>query len=296
MVASPFRPERLRALLDASVGRRDVSADRARDPVGLLHAFRDPADREVAGVVAAALAFGRVETILRDVRAVLGTMGGSPRGYALDFRRGRDAPFFRRFVHRWTTGAHLSELFLRLRRVLEHRGTLGDVFRGGIARDDGDSAGGLAALARALRAGPRPSRALRALWPSPEEGSACKRPCLYARWMVRSGDGVDPGGPSAWARVQRRLLLLPLDAHVSRIAFFLGLTDRRGASLAAARQATARLRLLDPVDPLRYDFALCHLGISGDCPSRRDPAICEACELKSECRMWREDATRRGVA
>ncbi len=286
-MATPFRPERLRALLDASAGRRDVAGDLARDPVGLLHAYAAPEDREVAGLVAAALAFGRVETILRDVRAVLETLGPSPRDYVLAFRRGRDAAFFAGFVHRWTRGSHLADLLRRLRRVLERRGTLGEVFRRGIAPGDGDAVGGLSSVAAALReAGPRPSRALRALWPSPEDGSACKRPCLHARWMVRAGDPVDPGGPAAWRDVPRRLLLLPLDAHVTRIAFFLGLSDRRDASLAAARQATDRLRQLDPEDPLRYDFALCHLGISGDCPSRRDPEVCARCGLRSECRMW----------
>ncbi|HYG66816.1 MAG TPA: DUF2400 family protein, partial [Anaeromyxobacteraceae bacterium] len=79
-------------------------------------------------------------------------------------------------------------------------------------------------------------------------------------------------------------LVVPLDTHLFRIARHLGLTARRDASWRTAEEITAGLRRLDPRDPVRYDFALCHLGMSGACPVRRDPARCRACPLRPVCR------------
>ena len=79
--------------------------------------------------------------------------------------------------------------------------------------------------------------------------------------------------------------------HISRN---LGLTDRRTASWAAAEEITAALRELDPLDPVKYDFALCHLGVSRECPSRRDPIKCARCVLKDVCSVWSSE--RRGSA
>ena len=82
------------------------------------------------------------------------------------------------------------------------------------------------------------------------------------------------------------MLLLPLDTHTHRISRNLGLTARNDASWRTAEEITARLRELDPVDPVRYDFALCHLGVSRECPSRRDADKCARCLLKPVCTQW----------
>jgi endonuclease III len=79
-------------------------------------------------------------------------------------------------------------------------------------------------------------------------------------------------------------LLVPLDTHVARIARYLGLTDREDLTWRTAEEITAGLRRLDPADPVRFDFALCHHGMSGACPVRRDPAKCAVCPLRDECR------------
>jgi len=78
-------------------------------------------------------------------------------------------------------------------------------------------------------------------------------------------------------------LLVPLDTHVLRLSQFLGLTRRKDGSLRTAREITAALAACDPADPVRYDFALAHLGISGGCRGRRDPTICPACSLHPVC-------------
>jgi uncharacterized protein (TIGR02757 family) len=141
---------------------------------------------------------------------------------------------------------------------------------------------GLARFADALR-GERASRSLRHLVPDPRAGSACKRQLLYLRWMVRPADGVDLG---LWP-LSPAQLIVPVDTHVHRIAKNLDLTRRNDASWRTAEEITAALREMDPHDPVRYDFALCHLGVSRACPSRRDSDKCAACVLKPVCVRWR---------
>ncbi|HET7826134.1 MAG TPA: DUF2400 family protein, partial [Anaeromyxobacter sp.] len=154
----------------------------------------------------------------------------------------------------------------------------------------------LARFARELREAPpvgpllrgRGPRGLRHLLPDAAGPGASKRWNLFLRWMVRGPDAVDLG---AWSGlVPRSALVVPLDTHVHRVSRCLGLTRRRDASWRTAEEITAALRRLDPEDPVRYDFALCHLGMSGACPARRDRALCAACPLSPACGRLRAAA------
>jgi uncharacterized protein (TIGR02757 family) len=168
----------------------------------------------------------------------------------------------------------------RLRRT---HGTLGEALAARITKPT--TAGlveGMAVWAGALR-GPSPARGLSHLVPDPSKGSASKRLFLYLRWMIRRADGVDLG---LWP-IDPSLLVIPVDTHVHRIARNLGLTRRRDASLRTAMEITAALRRLDPNDPVRYDFALCHMGVSRECPSRRDAEKCARCVVRDVCTRWR---------
>jgi len=99
--------------------------------------------------------------------------------------------------------------------------------------------------------------------------------------MVRGPDPVDLG---IWTRVPAAALLLPLDTHTGRMAQHLGLTTRTDLSWKTAEQVTASLRQIDPLDPVRFDFALCHHGMSGACPATPQASHCRACELLPVCR------------
>jgi uncharacterized protein (TIGR02757 family) len=123
---------------------------------------------------------------------------------------------------------------------------------------------------------------VRFFFPSPSQGSACKRMSLYLRWMVRSSDGIDCG---VWERVRPSQLVIPLDTHIARISSYIGLTAMRTPGWRMALDITNSLRRLHSEDPLRYDFALCHLGIAGDCPRKRDPQKCARCPIQAICRL-----------
>ncbi|HEX5136273.1 MAG TPA: DUF2400 family protein [Planctomycetota bacterium] len=251
--------DRLRALADRPDGRR-----LDRDPLGLVRQARD---KETAALLGALLAFGNARSIRRSLATAL---------EAVDAGR----PLGGRFRHRWVSGTDVDRLLGRVAGARARHGSLEDLFLEG---DDGDLGHALDRFAGGLR-GPRPSRGLRFLLPRPEDGSACKRPLLFLRWVVRSR-GDDLG---LWRRVDPARLLVPLDTHVHRIAYWLGLTSRKTPSWKTALEVTASLREADARDPARFDFALAHMGILGDCPRSPLPSKCAPCPLRPWCRAWAE--------
>ncbi|MCB9604422.1 MAG: TIGR02757 family protein [Sandaracinus sp.] len=278
----------MRESLDALIRTSDVVARRATDPVDFVHRYDDPNDQEVVGLVAATLAFGNVVAVRRSVARVLDVLGPTPHRALADERVLKRK--LRDFVHRVYRGPHVARMLASAGRLRGAHGTLGDAFAHFLVEADATEASseeafreGLARFADALR-GPGPhERGLEHLVPDPRRGSACKRLVLYLRWMIRPADGVDLG---LWP-VSPARLVIPVDTHIHRIATNLGLTARADASWRTAREITTRLRVLDPADPVRYDFALCHLGVSRECPSRRDPERCEGCVLRPVCTRWR---------
>jgi uncharacterized protein (TIGR02757 family) len=118
---------------------------------------------------------------------------------------------------------------------------------------------------------------LRQLFSSPVNGSACKRANLFLRWMVRDRD-IDFG---IWKAVPKNRLIIPLDTHIARISRCLGFTERKSQDWKTAVEITEALKRIDPEDPLKYDFALCHHGISGVCRGMRESAACKKCVFKS---------------
>ena len=155
---------------------------------------------------------------------------------------------------------------------------------------DGGFATGMDRLARRLREGIRNGvadlpRGYTALFPSPLDPShsPCKRLTLFVRWMVRA-EYPDLG---IWTGVPTESLRVPLDHHVYWIAYHLGLTRRKTRSWATVEEVTAALRAFDAVDPVKYDFVLCHTGISGDCPKTRDVRVCGPCVVRPDCLLWR---------
>jgi uncharacterized protein (TIGR02757 family) len=122
---------------------------------------------------------------------------------------------------------------------------------------------------------------LQYLLTSPRDGSACKRMNLFLRWMVRRTT-PDLG---LWTFVDPAKLVMPVDTHIHRIATFLGLNRRKSADWKTARALTKRLASFDPADPIRYDFALCRLGILDLCSRKRRKENCDVCLLRDVCRF-----------
>jgi len=230
------------------------------DPLEFLYRYPDLEDREVAGFIAASLAYGRVAQILKSVSGVLDALGPSPSTLlaSASDRFLQDA--FSEFRHRFTSGDEMVLFLQGIRRVVLCYGSLGACFRKMYQTRDDTVLQALTAFVNEL-ALPFGDRA-HSLLARPQKGSACKRLNLFLRWMVRE-DNVDPGG---WHWVPRSKLIIPLDTHMHRIAMVLGFTESRCASMATAIHITQAFREFAPDDPVRYDFALTRTGIRQDIP------------------------------
>lgn len=224
------------------------------DPLEFLYRYEDPKDREMVGLIASSLAYGRVGQILTSVSLVLGRMG-SPSRYLKQATRRSLREAFAGFRHRFTTGEALAGMLWGAKRMAERDGSLQAGFRRGLREEDETVLPALGRFVQKLE--PKGSR--RGCWlvATPDRGSACKRWHLFLRWMVRH-DAVDPGG---WEGVPASKLVVPLDTHMHRIGLALGCTRRKQADGRAAAEVTAAFRAIAPEDPVRYDFALSRLGI-----------------------------------
>jgi uncharacterized protein (TIGR02757 family) len=227
------------------------------DPIEFLYAHSELRDREIVGLVAATLAYGRVRMILRSVAAVLDRMGPEPSRFVAATTPAELRRIYAGFRHRFATGDDIAAMLVGAAEIQRCSGTMGARFAE-LVRDEHETV--LPALGSFVQelvdAGGGPSCHL---LPSPERGSACKRFHLYLRWMVRK-DAIDPGG---WEGIPPSKLVVPLDVHMHRMALKLGFTRRRQADQRTALEVTGGLKLLSPDDPVKYDFAMTRLGIRG---------------------------------
>ena len=258
----------------------------ASDPVHIVRRYQAAEDREVVAFCAAGLAFGRVASVLHSIDSLLAVMGPSPAAFVRTFdpavERRRLAPL----VHRWIGGKDLAALLMILRRMLEESGSIEQFFMAGDDPASPDVAPGLEAFsARALATDLRqiyrrmPKRAgVQYFFPRPSAGSACKRLNLFLRWMVRR-DAIDLG---VWSGLSSARLIVPLDTHVIRLAQCLRLTRYRTPGWKMAADITAALRRVNPDDPVRYDFSLCHVGMMKACRFGRAKQH-DHCPLRGFC-------------
>lgn len=225
------------------------------DPLEFLYNYDELRDREIAGVIASSLAYGRVAQILKSVSQVLEKMGPSPFSFLESATPHILRANFKDFKHRFTTGKELILMLIGIKGVIEQYGSLYACFLSDFNKDDETILPALSFLVKRLII-PFNGNS-NSLLPLPENRSACKRLNLFLRWMVRE-DGVDPGG---WSEVKPSQLIIPLDTHMHRICLGFKLTARKCADLQTALEVTKAFRKIDPTDPVRYDFGLTRFGI-----------------------------------
>lgn len=225
------------------------------DPLQFLYDYKDAADREVVGLIASGLAYGRVAQILKSTGKVLDVLGRRPSEYLKNTAYADHKEALGQFVHRFTDCEEMSRFLDAAGQLLRRYGTLENLFADGY---HGDMHEGMENFAENFcRISGRESFFL---LPKPSKGSACKRMALYLRWMVRKDD-VDPGG---WDFISPAELLIPLDTHMFNISSTLGLCSSKSANGKAAASITEKFRDIAPDDPVKYDFALTRFGIRGE--------------------------------
>lgn len=267
------RDSELKEQLD-DLARRFGPGRTASDPVRFPRRYEDPLDREAVALIAALFAYGNVKSIGDYVEKLLSSLGTSPVAAIMEGRIPSGLT-----PYRFQTGKDIAGFLGGVGRVIREYGSLQEAFASHSALAEGR----LEAFAALLRhAAGKPSRGIAHLLPLPSAGSACKRWWMFLRWVVRPDDGVDLG---LWPCLAPGDLRMPVDTHVARIAFALGLTTRKTADRAFAIELTDTMRRFCPGDPTRYDFALAHMGISKACLGRRAEAVCFECTLRAHCKL-----------
>ena len=261
---TPRRLAAIREILDRAYLEYDARWIEP-DPVQFVWRYERTEDREVAGLISSALAYGNVVQIKRSVERVLALLGPKP-ARAVDSLEAKAAlRALSGFKHRFNDAEDVVCLLVFIREMRRAKGSVERFFaESEPVADIGEALARFVARTLALPRdgiygrGPLPEQAgVRFFLPSPRDGSACKRLCLYLRWMARK-DSVDPGG---WSLVPRSSLLIPLDAHIINIGRSARLTRRTTPGWRMAEEITATLRKCDPDDPVKYDFALHRMGL-----------------------------------
>jgi len=253
------------------------------DPLQFVYHYSKPADMEIAALLAAELAYGRVQQIQKSLTDLLGRMGASPFEFVLNFDEQKRRKL-KNFKYRFTSGDSLSDLLELFKKVLNQYGSIEEFFVQGYNPDDRNIIAALSKFCDSLlsmyaknHTSPA-STQFSYLLTRPSAGSACKRLNLFLRWMIRDDD-VDTG---LWRRIDKAKLIVPVDVHMGRLCRILGFHDRKIVSLSTAVKITECFAEIEPADPVKYDFALSRIGILENCTAQLRSG-CELCELFRFC-------------
>lgn len=274
----------LKNVLDKFYRDYDFNGRLLRDPIEFPHRYENPRDVEVSAFIASSLAYGKVELFKPIIEKILSKMGTSPYEFLLEFSIKRHGRLFESIKYRFNENEDLTALLFILHKTLTANKSLEKAFMKFYLPEAPTIEEGLRGFVAAhLEIDTSPvygkdikPAGLSQLFPSPVDGSACKRENLFLRWMVRDRD-IDFG---IWKDIPKNKLVIPLDTHIARISGCLGFTKRKSQDWKMAVEITESLKRFDPEDPLKYDFALCHHGISGVCRGENNGAECKGCVFK----------------
>ncbi len=254
------------------------------DPLQFIYNYSNSSDMEIAGLLSAALAYGRVEQIQKSLIKLFEIMGDSPYEFVMSFNQGKRKKL-QNFKHRFNTGNDISDLFELLKTILKKYGSIETYFLQGYDKSHENIIPALTTFCDSLlniyntKHNGNSNQGLGYLLVSPTNGSACKRMNLFLRWMVRD-DEVDSG---IWKSVDKAKLIVPIDVHMGRLCRFLGFHDKNNISLKTAMEITNHFAKIEPNDPVKYDFALSRIGIVENCTGKLTSA-CQVCELYMFCK------------
>ncbi|MFC2123314.1 TIGR02757 family protein [Bacteroidota bacterium] len=250
----------LKKFLDEKVRLYNRKEFIVSDPISIPHLFSKKQDIEIAGFFAAILAWGQRNTIINKCRQLIEWMDYAPYDFIIN-HMDEDLKRFTSFKHRTfnSTDAlyfiHFLNMHYKENESLETAFVAGE---GGGETSDLTKNRLIHFYKYFFNSEVAPERTRKHI-STPAKGSACKRLNMYLRWMVRKDNqNVDFG---IWERIQPNHLICPLDVHVDRVARRLNLIERKQIDWRTAEELTESLRKFDPVDPVKYDYALFGMGI-----------------------------------
>ncbi len=248
----------LKTLLDQKVDEFNRPFFIDHDPICIPHSFSKKQDIEISGFFAATLAWGQRITIINKCRELFSLMDNAPFDFVLGHTED-DLKTLLKFKHRTFNTTDLLYFIQFLRHHYQQHVSLEDAFAKGVLEEHETVEAGLIHFHNYFFSLPNsPSRTAKHI-ATPERKSACKRLSMYLRWMVRTDErSVDFG---LWTTIKPAQLVCPCDLHVDRVARSLGLITRKSTDWLTALELTHNLRMLDPHDPVKYDFALFGMGV-----------------------------------
>jgi len=230
------------------------------DPLENLHVFKNDADKEAMGLISSIFAYGNIKQILRSQEKILTATNYEPYKFISNLSGG-DEDKIRIITHRFYTSKDTVQLFRTLSHIYNEYGSIKNYFLGFYNPNDKNIRNGIEGFSSSVINYLLKNKALthgtRFMFPLPSAGSACKRMNLFLRWMVRK-DELDFG---IWNEISPSKLVIPVDTHIARICKELKLTGQKNVNWKMAEEITDNLRKFDPSDPVKYDFAICHIGM-----------------------------------
>ena len=231
------------------------------DPLQFLHMFKDERDIEVVGLIASIFAYGNVKQIETTLMKFMLIFDGKPYSFIKDINS-KNLEKLKAIKHRFYSEEDVKRLFIILSKEINRQKSIKQIFLQGYNIADKNVKNGISNFSNHflnsfIETFGEHSNGIKFMFPLPEKGSACKRMNLYLRWMVRK-DELDFG---LWKEVPASKLVIPVDTHIARISRSLKLTYCKNADWKMAEEITNKLRKFDPYDPVKYDFAICHIGI-----------------------------------
>lgn len=230
------------------------------DPVQFMHAFVSKQDREIAGFLAALMAWGRRSVVVKKTDELLRRMDYAPYHYVMEYSPGR-AVDFRDFRHRTFKQVDIHGIISALQQIYLTRNDLEEFWKECHKQGEESNRNFLSVFhGRFMLMTNELAARTRKHVSDPGKNSPCKRLYMFLRWSIRKRSPVDTG---IWNFIPPSDLMIPLDVHVARQSRRLGLLTRRTNDWKAVKELTDTFRLLNPDDPVRYDYALFGLGALG---------------------------------
>lgn len=255
--------EEVREYLERKVSEYNCKEFVLHDPVSVPHLFSSKEDREIAGFFAATIAWGQRPTIVRNGMRLMELMNHAPHEFVMN-AGAKDLKRLTPFVHRTFKSIDVTAFIYCLRNLYSAHGGLENVFSAALKQEGNmmDAIAIFRGVFFSVKHTPRSEKHVS----DPSRGSSAKRINMFLRWMVRKdSNGVDFG---LWKKIPPAALMIPLDVHVGNVARSLGILHRQQDDRKAVEELTTVLRQFDPIDPVKYDFALFGVGVSEKLPQK----------------------------
>ncbi|HTF03504.1 MAG TPA: TIGR02757 family protein [Bacteroidia bacterium] len=229
----------------------------ASDPISIPHLFTSKEDREIAGFLVATIAWGQRPTIVRNGMRWMELMSHAPHEFVMNAGK-KDLQLLSSFVHRTFNGGDAVTFMHALKNIYAKHGGLESVFIKTL-KEQGNMLDAISQFRKVFFSVKHETRTEKHV-SDPSKGSSAKRINMFLRWMVRKdSNGVDFG---IWKSIPPAVLMIPLDVHVGNVARSLEILHAKQDNRKAVEELTAVLREFDPIDPVKYDFALFGVGIT----------------------------------